>query len=168
MNEISTMSDRELLEELVRETRLAERRRKTAFWVRLCAAAVLLVLCLIYVPRAVRTVQQYNDAVDRVNALTGQIETLLSGFGDISPEASKEAVDQARQTFRQVQSLLNEYSSFDSAQLRGTLDQLGETAEKMDGFFDSVSGEDLLELQGTLEELNGHLAVLQDFLEIFG
>ena len=162
--EIRALSDRELLEELVRETRRARQLRKTRNRVWLAAAAVLLVLCLIYVPRAVRTVQRYNAAIDRVNQVTDQIEAVLGDMGELDTETLRETAEEAGQTLRRVRALLD---GVDTEQLHDTLGRLNEISEQAKGFFDSVSGDSFLRFQETLEELNGHLSDLQSLLHIF-
>ncbi len=162
--EIHELSDRALLEELVRETRRARQLQKIRNRVWLAAAAVLLVLCLIYVPRAVRTVQRYNAAIDRVNQVTDQIEVVLGGVGELDAEKLRETAEEAGQALRRVRELLD---GINTEQLHDTLDRLNDISEQAKGFFDGVSGNSFQHFQETLEELNGHLSDLQSLLHIF-
>ena len=84
---IETMSDHELLMELVRDKRLRDRERAVKTAVALLVLAAILVLCIIYVPRIVETVQRYQAIMERMDQAVGRLN---------------EAADQMRQASSQV------------------------------------------------------------------
>ena len=86
MKELSSMTDRELLLELVAEKRRADRARRIKAYIWMAVAAALLVLCLIYVPRVVRTVRHYNQVIDQVTQTVTEAQGLLDGLKAVGTE----------------------------------------------------------------------------------
>lgn len=62
--DVTLMSDRELLEELVESQRRAEKSRRTWLTVKLVIAAVILILLAIYVPKVVAEMKKYKEILD--------------------------------------------------------------------------------------------------------
>ncbi|MBE6122858.1 MAG: hypothetical protein E7190_09100 [Erysipelotrichaceae bacterium] len=62
--DITLMSDRELLEELVESQRRAEKSRRIWLIVKLVIAAAILILLAIYVPKAIAELNRYRQVLD--------------------------------------------------------------------------------------------------------
>ena len=105
--EIKGMSDRELLMELVREKRRDERARKIRSCVLAGLAALLLVLCLLYGPRAVRAVRRYNDTMERLNRSVTQVQEFLDTANKLGIEKWEQTVEQLNERLADVQSALH-------------------------------------------------------------
>lgn len=103
--EIKSMSDRELLMELVQEKRRAERARKLRSCV-LAGLAALLVLCFVYVPRAVRAVRRYNDTMERLNRSVTQVQDFLDTANALGTEKWQQTVEQLNERLADVQGAL--------------------------------------------------------------
>ena len=78
---VETMSDHELLVELVREKRRADRERAVKTAVALAVLAVIVVLCVIYVPRIAQTVRQFQAVMDRLNRLKSSVTVRILRTG---------------------------------------------------------------------------------------
>ena len=105
--EIKTMSDHELLMELVQEKRRAERARRLRSCVLGGVAALLLVLCLLYVPRAVRAVRRYNDTMESLNRTVTQVQSFLDAANTLGMEKWQQTVEQLNERLAEVQSFLH-------------------------------------------------------------
>ena len=62
--DVSMMSDRELLEELVESQRRAEKLRRIRLIVQIVIAAVIVVLLAIYLPRVIAEINRYREIMD--------------------------------------------------------------------------------------------------------
>ena len=102
---ISEMSDRELLEELVKAKRRDDRINRITLYIKLGVRAVILVLCAMYLPKIYRAVSQYLKYTKAVyEAITG-IEEKLKVFGDIDTESFKS-------TFEKLAEFADKFTSF--------------------------------------------------------
>lgn len=104
--EIKNMSDRELLMELVQEKRRSERARKFRSCVLAGLAALLLVLGLLYGPRAVRAVRRYNDTMERLNRSVTQVQDFLDTANALGMEKWQQTVEQLNERLADVQGVL--------------------------------------------------------------
>ena len=108
---VETMSDHELLVELVREKRRADRERAVKTAVALAVLAVIVVLCVIYVPRIAQTVRQFqavmdrldqsasrmNEAADEMRQASAQVQQFFGGLGEESLRAWQQSVEDVNQ-----------------------------------------------------------------------
>ena len=105
---IETMSDHELLMELVREKRRADRVRCVKLAVVLVLLAAILVLCIIYVPRIMETVHRYqaimerldqaaarmDEAADQMRQASAQVTEFFGDLGENSMQAWEQSVEE--------------------------------------------------------------------------
>ena len=108
---VETMSDHELLVELVREKRRADRERAVKTAVALAVLAVIVVLCVIYVPRIAQTVRQFqavmdrldqaeskmNEAADEMRQASAQVQQFFGGLGEESLKTWQQSVEDVNQ-----------------------------------------------------------------------
>lgn len=135
VKEIETMTDRELLLELVAAGRRAEKRRRVRLWVYLAVAAALLALCLIYVPRLVCVVRQFNDTMGQLRAVTDQAQDFFRGIGDIGYDKLRETVDQVDAVTAEIQTVMDRLQAAGLDKLEQSLEQLNETLGRLRAFF---------------------------------
>ena len=116
-NEISAMTDHELLMELVEEQRRQERMRrvKTILWI--AAALAVFVLACVYVPKLSALLRHYNAVMNSLESATARVNDSLDEFKTLAGEAQG-FFDQVNQLgLDKLQEALDE--------LRGALQQIG-------------------------------------------
>lgn len=104
--EISMMSDRELLEELVESQRRAEKTRRFWLIVKLAIAAVILVLLLIYVPKIMAEVNHYKAMMEEAYSRMNEADTMMKDVKELirnlpSAENGYEGLDEILELFVQ-------------------------------------------------------------------
>lgn len=115
--EISEMTDRELLMELVEETRRAGRMRrvKTILWI--AAALVVFVLACLYLPKLSALLRHYNAVMNSLESATARVNESLEEFKILAGEAQG-FFDQVNQLgLDKLQEALDE--------LHGVMEQIG-------------------------------------------
>ena len=166
MKELSSMTDRELLLELVADKRRADRARRIKAYIWMVVAAALLVLCLIYVPRVVRTVRHYNQVIDQVSQTVTEAQGLLDGLKAVGTEKLQDTVDQLSESARKANAFFSAMGDGGLEKLQQSLDQLQETSRQTRELFGALNGADLAGLRQSLEKLDGSLSSLESFLHI--
>ncbi len=133
--EIEKMSERELLMELVEEKRRAEKWRL----VRLCAVGAvvlaLAILCAVYVPRIVESVQRFNEAVTSLQNTTNQIQSFYNGVKDAGLDKLSEAAENIDAAAQEAKRIMDGLSEAGLGDLKDSLAGLNDFAEKVRGFF---------------------------------
>ena len=79
-NNIETMTDHELLMELVKDQQRRERNEKTRRYISLAVLLVILALLLFCVPKVIRLYRDLYDALKQINAVTEKVNGTLEGI----------------------------------------------------------------------------------------
>ncbi len=77
---IETMTDHELLMELVKDQQRRERNEKTRRYISLAVLLVILALLLFCVPKVIRLYRDLYDALKQINAVTEKVNGTLEGI----------------------------------------------------------------------------------------
>ena len=77
---IETMSDHELLMELVREQQRRDKREKTRLYISLAVLLVIVVILAVWVPKIIALQRELNDTLQQINAIAEQVENTLDGI----------------------------------------------------------------------------------------
>ncbi|MBQ1355502.1 MAG: hypothetical protein IIY72_03415, partial [Solobacterium sp.] len=77
---IETMSDHELLMELVREQQRRDKREKTRLYISLAVLLVIVVILAVWVPKIIALQRELNDTLQQINAVAEQVENTLDGI----------------------------------------------------------------------------------------
>ena len=77
---IETMSDHELLMELVREQHRRDKREKTRLYISLAVLLVIVVILAVWVPKIIALQRELNDTLQQINAVAEQVENTLDGI----------------------------------------------------------------------------------------
>ena len=126
--DIDSMSEKELLAELVRQGRRSER----ADMIKVSVLCVLLlavaILALVYVPKIVAPIQQLSDSMEQIETSFDEAKRVLSSF-------DKETIDNFKQT----------------------MESLNETSQQARVFMEKLKDSGLDKLQSTIEGLSSSL-----------
>ena len=79
-NNIETMTDHELLMELVKDQQRREKKEKTRRYISLAVLLVILALLLFCVPKVIRLYRDLYDALKQINAVTEKVNGTLEGI----------------------------------------------------------------------------------------
>lgn len=74
---VENMTDRELLEELVGESRKAAVRQKIIIGILLAFIAALIILAMIYVPKITAEIQRYTEMFNKMNDKVAEFENMV-------------------------------------------------------------------------------------------
>lgn len=77
---IETMTDHELLMELVKDQQRRERNEKTRRYISLAVLLVVLALLLFCVPKVIRLYRDLYDALKQINAVAEKVNGTLEGI----------------------------------------------------------------------------------------
>ncbi len=80
LDNIETMSDHELLMELVREQQRRNKREKTRLYISLAVLLVIVVILAVWVPKIITLQRELNDTLQQINAVAEQVENTLDGI----------------------------------------------------------------------------------------
>lgn len=130
---VEEMTDRELLEELIREKRLQERTRNFRIGCRVAVALVVVILLCVYLPPVIRFYRQANETMQQVRDAVGQV---------------RGGVEQVKGASTRVQGTMDE--------LQGTVDSIKDSLTNL-----KQNGVDVL--QGTMDQLNQLLSGFPKF-----
>ena len=89
---VENMTDRELLEELVGESRKAAVRQKIIIGILVAFIAALIILTLIYVPKITSEVNRYTEMFNKMNDKVSEFERMVEKL-PTSEEALNTIVD---------------------------------------------------------------------------
>lgn len=126
--DIDNMSEKELLAELVRQGRRAERADMIKICVLGVALLAIVVLALVYIPKIVAPIHQLSDSMEQIEASFYEAERVLSSFDE-------KTIDQFKQT----------------------MESLNETSQQARVFMDKLKDSGLDKLQSTIEGLSSSL-----------
>lgn len=77
---IETMTDHELLMELVKDQQRRERNEKTRRYISLAVLLVIAAVLLTFVPKVIRLYHDLNDTLRQINAVAEQVNGTLEGI----------------------------------------------------------------------------------------
>ena len=106
--DITLMSDRELLEELVESQRRAEKSRRIWLIVKLVIAAAILILLAIYVPKIIAEINRYKAMMDEAYQTAEDMKELIKQYPN--PENGYEGLEEIIDLF--VQRLVKTLNPF--------------------------------------------------------
>ena len=106
--DITLMSDRELLEELVESQRRAEKSRRIWLIVKLVIAAAILILLAIYVPKIIAEMNHYKAMMDEAYQTAEDMKELIKQYPN--PENGYEGLEEIIDLF--VQRLVKTLNPF--------------------------------------------------------
>ena len=126
--DIDNMSEKELLAELVRQGRRAERADMIKICVLGVALLAIVILALVYIPKIVAPIRQLSDSMEQIETSFDEAKRVLSSF-------DKETIDNFKQT----------------------MESLNETSQQARVFMDKLKDSGLDKLQSTIEGLSSSL-----------
>ena len=126
--DIDSMSEKELLAELVRQGRRSERADMIKVSVLCVLLLAVVILALVYVPKIVAPIQQLSDSMEQIETSFDEAKRVLSSF-------DKETIDNFKQT----------------------MESLNETSQQARVFMEKLKDSGLDKLQPTIESLSSSL-----------
>ena len=137
--EIDSMSERELLCELVRQGRRAERAER----IKLCALAVLLaavvVLALVFVPKIVSPVRQLSESMGQIEASFDEARRVLESFDDATLDRFKQTMESLNETSQQARALMDKLRDSGIDKLQPTIEGLNNSISSFLRLFRGLS-----------------------------
>ena len=133
--EIEKMSDHELLAELVRQGRRAERERKIRTWAAAALILAVIVLILVAVPKIMAPIRQLNDSLQQIRETLQQAQGFLDSFDTDSAARFGETMDNLNEASVQLKTLLETLKDSGIENLAGTIEKLGESLDGILRFF---------------------------------
>ena len=132
---IESMTDHELLCELVRQGRRAERENQ----IKTCLIAVLLlavlILALIYIPRILAPIRQLNAALDEVQQTIDQAKGVLGSFNAESVEKFQQTMDSVNTASQQATEIMTRLKDSGLDKLQESIEAFNETMERLSLLF---------------------------------
>lgn len=98
---VENMTDRELLEELVGESRKAAVRQKIIIGIMLAFIAVLIILALIYIPKITAEVQRYTEMFNKMNDKVAEFEDMVDKL-PTSEEAMNMVIERLMESIKRM------------------------------------------------------------------
>ena len=123
---IESMTDHELLCELVRQGRRAERENQ----IKTCLIAVLLLAVLILAP-----IRQLNAALDEVQQTLDQAKGVLGCFDAESVEKIQQTMDSVNTASQQATEIMNRLKDSGLDKLQESIEAFNETMERLSLLF---------------------------------
>ena len=123
---IESMTDHELLCELVRQGRRAERENQ----IKTCLIAVLLLAVLILAP-----IRQLNAALDEVQQTLDQAKGVLGCFDAESVEKFQQTMDSVNTASQQATEIMNRLKDSGLDKLQESIEAFNETMERLSLLF---------------------------------
>lgn len=99
------MTDHELLEEILKSQKKNTRAQQIAMSACCVMAGILLIACIILVPRAVSLMHQAETAIAGVNELTAQMQVSLAGVDTLTQDLDILVVTNTEEVQQAVQKL---------------------------------------------------------------
>ena len=121
--DIESMSDHELLQELVRQGRRSERASR----LRTAMIAALLVLALVYIPKITAPLRQVSEGMGQIEATMGQVSEFFSKFDDETLQKFERAMDSLNETSEQVKGVMSTLKDSGLDSFKKTLDELNKS-----------------------------------------
>ena len=132
---IESMSDRELLMELVADKRRADRARRIKTIVWLAVAAALLVLALIYLPPLAARIRQFNQTMDQLQQAATSANEFFDNVKGIGYDKLAETVESVNQAAARVREITDGLSEAGLETLEESIGELNDMIARLRGFF---------------------------------
>ena len=104
--DIGSMTDHELLEELVLQGRRAER----ANTIKTCVIAglllVIIILALVYIPKIMAPIRQLSESMDEIRSTAEQVKSVLENFDQETIDKFKQSMEIFGETSQQARVFL--------------------------------------------------------------
>ena len=98
---VDMMSDRELLEELVAESRRSARRQRIIIFILVVFIAAIVILALIYVPKIMAEAERYAEMFSRMNDKVTEFENMVDKL-PTSDEAVNMITEKLMEAIRRI------------------------------------------------------------------
>lgn len=98
---VDMMSDRELLEELVAESRRSARRQRIIIFILVAFIAAIVILALIYVPKIMAEAERYAEMCSRMNDKVTEFENMVDKL-PTSDEAVNMITEKLMEAIRRI------------------------------------------------------------------
>lgn len=129
------MSERELLEELVRQGK----RREMIEQIKLCVTSVLLltiiVLAFVYIPRILEPMRQVSQSMEQVEQAAEEAKRVLSNFDEKTVDQIKQTMESLNETSQQVRVLMDKLKDSGLDKLQSTIESLNDSLGSFLKFF---------------------------------
>lgn len=132
---IDNMSERELLQELVRQGRRAARAER----IRICLLGALLlavvVLALIYVPKIMEPIDRISQSISQIEESFDEAKRVLSSFDKDTIERFKETMESINETSQQARVFMDKLKDSGLDKLQPTIEGLSNSLGSFLKFF---------------------------------
>ena len=118
------MSDHELLQELVRHQRRAERNDQIKTAVIASLLLILIVLALIYIPRITAPIRQIDESLRQIEGSLSASEEFFSSFNADTAAKLEQALDGLSESSEQIREFMSTLKDSGLDGLKGTIDDL--------------------------------------------
>ena len=122
--EIDSMSDHELLRELV----LQGKRREKTEQIKICVLAVLLltvvILAAVYIPKILAPMRQISQSMQQVGQAMEEAKRFLSNFDEQTVEQFKQTMESLNETSQQIRVLADKLKDSGLDKLQPTIEDL--------------------------------------------
>ena len=133
--DIEGMSERELLAELVRQGRRAERAER----IKACVLAALLIAVVVaaafYVPKILAPIRRISDSMAQIEQSFDEARRVLSRFDDDTVEQFKQTMAGLNETSQQLRALTDKLRDSGLDKLQSTIEGLNEVLGSFLQFF---------------------------------
>lgn len=132
---IDNMSERELLQELVRQGRRAARAER----IKICVLGALLlavvVLALIYVPKIMEPIDRISQSISQIEESFDEAKRVLSSFDKDTIERFKETMESINETSQQARVFMDKLKDSGLDKLQPTIESLSNSLSGFLKFF---------------------------------
>jgi len=122
--DIENMNDHELLAELVRQGRRAEKINR----IKTCLIAglilVILILAMIYIPRIMAPIRQLNESMSEIRGTMEKAQTILNQFDEETVDQFKQTMESLSETSQQTRALMQKLKESGIDNLASSLEEL--------------------------------------------
>lgn len=133
--EIESMSDHELLQELVRQGRRNERESNIKTAVIAALLLVIIILALVYIPKIMAPIRQLNENMDQIKQTMGRLQEFADSLGSDTAEKLRRTIDGLNETTEQAKEMFAKLNDSGLENFKTTLDDLNLALSKILQFF---------------------------------
>ncbi len=133
--EIESMSDHELLQELVRQGRRNERESNIKTAVIAALLLVIIILALVYIPKIMAPIRQLNENMDQIKQTMGRLQEFADSLGSDTAEKLRRTLDGLNETTEQAKEMFAKLNDSGLENFKTTLDDLNLALSKILQFF---------------------------------
>ncbi len=133
--DIGSMTDHELLEELVLQGRRAER----ANTIKTCVIAglllVIIILALVYIPKIMAPIRQLSGSMDEIRSTAEQVKSVLENFDQETIDKFKQSMESFGETSQQARVFLEKLKESGIENFASTIEELNKAIDGLVKFF---------------------------------